>query len=240
MCAHDSCEGNVMGVGIPITADLSTADFGLVILPRAGAAYYLKIFVVRLLAVDPHCCLFLPAFCRLRCPPTPSLLSASDTHTVCLPFAAGVREEGSPTCCPQLWASPGHSPAQTCLQSPSVPLSTPVQSPLTAPWFPLQIQERGYDTLYSYMMRKGSLGQALHSFSPKLRPIIYLAGHATACTLAFLISWLFFQSFVAHTALILLVSFAATWNGACYYFDYFAYRYVPSLGLEHKPQKKKE
>mmetsp|Transcript_41830 Transcript_41830/g.104919 ORF Transcript_41830/g.104919 Transcript_41830/m.104919 type:complete len:232 (-) Transcript_41830:319-1014(-) len=93
MCAHDSCEGNVMGVGIPITADLSTADFGLVILPRAGAAYYLKIFVVRLLAVDPHCCLFLPAFCRLRCPPTPSLLSASDTHTVCLPFAAGVREE---------------------------------------------------------------------------------------------------------------------------------------------------
>jgi len=103
-----------------------------------------------------------------------------------------------------------------------------------------KIQERGYDTLYSYMMRKGSLGQALHSFSPKLRPIIYLAGHATACTLAFLISWLFFQSFVAHTALILLVSFAATWNGACYYFDYFAYRYVPSLGLEHKPQKKKE
>lgn len=103
-----------------------------------------------------------------------------------------------------------------------------------------KIRERGYDTLYLYTLRKGGLGKVINNYRPELRPLIYLAGHAASCTATFLVSFLFFNSFYAHTALILAVSFAATWNGACYYFDYFSFRYVPSLGLAHKLQPSKE
>lgn len=54
------------------------------------------------------------------------------------------------------------------------------------------------------------------------------------CMVAFMLSWFFYRSFYAHCIFLAFVSLVATWNGSCFYFDYFAFRYVPSLGLEHK------
>mmetsp|Transcript_11366 Transcript_11366/g.32272 ORF Transcript_11366/g.32272 Transcript_11366/m.32272 type:complete len:397 (-) Transcript_11366:394-1584(-) len=102
-----------------------------------------------------------------------------------------------------------------------------------------KIRERGYDTVYSYMVRKGGMGSFMSQFSPGMRPVIYLAGHCAGCIVAFMLSVVFWWSFYAHCLLLALVSLIACWNGACFYFDYFAFRYVPSLGLEHKVANKK-
>lgn len=61
---------------------------------------------------------------------------------------------------------------------------------------------------------------------------LHLALTAATCLLC-LVWW---HSCFAHTAFLMLVLAASAWNGAGYYFDYFAVRYRKALGLsESRP-----
>eukprot|EP00191_Tetraselmis_sp_GSL018_P021021 CAMPEP_0177578692 /NCGR_PEP_ID=MMETSP0419_2-20121207/496_1 /TAXON_ID=582737 /ORGANISM="Tetraselmis sp., Strain GSL018" /LENGTH=354 /DNA_ID=CAMNT_0019067177 /DNA_START=230 /DNA_END=1295 /DNA_ORIENTATION=- len=97
-----------------------------------------------------------------------------------------------------------------------------------------KIRERGYDTVYSYMMRKSGMGPLFEGLRPATRPAAYLSLHCACCFICFALSHVFWVSFWAHTVMLVAVSAAAVWNGSCFYFDYFAFRYAPSLGLEHR------
>lgn len=75
--------------------------------------------------------------------------------------------------------------------------------------------------------------------APKsLQPIAYLSLHAILCWAAMLLTYIWWHSYACHITILLAMLLWSTWNGANFYFEVFAHRYVRSIGLELKPVKK--
>eukprot|EP01025_Chloroclados_australasicus_P042845 TRINITY_DN4557_c0_g1_i11.p1 TRINITY_DN4557_c0_g1~~TRINITY_DN4557_c0_g1_i11.p1 ORF type:complete len:400 (+),score=20.55 TRINITY_DN4557_c0_g1_i11:114-1202(+) len=104
-----------------------------------------------------------------------------------------------------------------------------------------KIQQRGYDTVYHWMLQneKHPMSKVVLKYKQQLQPIVYLGIHGLLCWVSFLLTYVFYHSYWAHTIFLVLLSLSATWNGANYYFEVFAHRYIVGLGLDLKPSKKR-
>ncbi|KAL4422696.1 hypothetical protein ABPG75_008893 [Micractinium tetrahymenae] len=90
-----------------------------------------------------------------------------------------------------------------------------------------RIQKRGYQNMFTAMVtrpsaRKSTLAKLVLSAPPPVQPLFYLCIHTFASWLSLLPTKLWFDSFWAHTAIIILVMLVAAWNGASFYFRVFA------------------
>jgi len=102
-----------------------------------------------------------------------------------------------------------------------------------------KIQERGYETLYQFATAndRSLFGRVVLRAPKRLQPVAYMAMHMVLVTLTFLLSMLFWASFRAHTAfLIFILSFSA-YNGASFYFEVFAHRYIDDVGLTRRERR---
>jgi hypothetical protein len=96
-----------------------------------------------------------------------------------------------------------------------------------------RISERKYETLYSYATsRRGVFASVVSWFPHRWQPLAYLSLHCalTATVMAFNVLW--WANKRANTAIVMAALVLATWNGASFYFNIFAKRYVASLGLD--------
>ncbi|KAI3430418.1 hypothetical protein D9Q98_005013 [Chlorella vulgaris] len=90
-----------------------------------------------------------------------------------------------------------------------------------------RIQERGYQNMFTAMVmrpsaRKSPLARLVLSAPESLRPLMYLGLHTTASWLSLLPTKLWYDNFIAHTAILSCILLWATWNGASFYFRVFA------------------
>mmetsp|Transcript_9932 Transcript_9932/g.29823 ORF Transcript_9932/g.29823 Transcript_9932/m.29823 type:complete len:356 (+) Transcript_9932:110-1177(+) len=102
-----------------------------------------------------------------------------------------------------------------------------------------RIRDENYDTLYTLMTRNknGLVARVVFSVSKPFQPVVYMLAHASLCLLASISATLWWRSFWAHSAFIMVMLLGATWNGASFYFDHFSRKYAAKTGLD--PDKKK-
>jgi hypothetical protein len=65
--------------------------------------------------------------------------------------------------------------------------------------------------------------------SARAQPLVYMAWHMGLTTMTLVLTRLLWSFQGAHTLFLLFVLSVSAWNGACFYFEYFAKRYVSSL-----------
>lgn len=62
-----------------------------------------------------------------------------------------------------------------------------------------------------------------------LQPLMYMAGHAFWTFVSLLVTPIWWHSRVAHTAFVFLCLLVSFYNGASFYFEVFATRYIAEL-----------
>ena len=62
-----------------------------------------------------------------------------------------------------------------------------------------------------------------------MQPLVYMSLHIFLTMATFAVSKIWWSSYGAHTAFLLSCLVVSAWNGASYYFDVFAHRYVAGL-----------
>ena len=72
-----------------------------------------------------------------------------------------------------------------------------------------------------------------------VQPLAYMALHVTLTGATFAVCKIWWNYYHAHTIFLLVILTISAWNGASYYFEVFAHRYVDSVGLPSKSSKKK-
>lgn len=72
------------------------------------------------------------------------------------------------------------------------------------------------------------------SFSPQWQPVVYLAFHGMAASLSFLPVVACWNSFAAHTTLLLGLLSLSIWNGGTFYFKVFAKKYYGTARVKTK------
>ena len=104
-----------------------------------------------------------------------------------------------------------------------------------------RISERKYATLFNYVTsRKGIFAYVVLKFPRRLQPLAYLSLHCALTTAVMALNVFWWGHEIACTALIVAALALASWNGASFYFNVFARRYMASLGLEqHRPKHAK-
>ncbi|KAK9814724.1 hypothetical protein WJX72_010536 [[Myrmecia] bisecta] len=102
-----------------------------------------------------------------------------------------------------------------------------------------KVQEEGYATLYALMTKNKNAAAAriVLKAPPALQPAVYMGMHLLLCWAAVLTTLIWWRSYWAHTIFLILCAAASAWNGATYYFDVFAHRYVSGVGIEPKVRK---
>ncbi|KAK9805607.1 hypothetical protein WJX72_007502 [[Myrmecia] bisecta] len=102
-----------------------------------------------------------------------------------------------------------------------------------------KIKARGYETLYNYSTSnpRSAITRVVHSVSQPLQPVVYMVLHITYTALTFALCKVWWNSYWAHTTFLLIILMWSAWNGASYYFEVFAHRYVAALGLPDKRHK---
>lgn len=73
-----------------------------------------------------------------------------------------------------------------------------------------------------------------------MQPLAYMALHVTLTGMTFAVCKVWWNFYMAHTIFLLAILCISAWNGASYYFEVFAHRYVQTVGLPAKPMKKKQ
>jgi formate-dependent nitrite reductase membrane component NrfD len=96
------------------------------------------------------------------------------------------------------------------------------------------IKERGYVTLFTYMMKnkKSLFARVVLSAPEKLQPVVYMGVHVVLVWIATLTAKFWWESKTAHTVFLILCASMSAWNGATYYFDIFSRKYMQQIGLQ--------
>ncbi|DBA97222.1 TPA: hypothetical protein ACH3X1_014972 [Trebouxia sp. C0004] len=104
------------------------------------------------------------------------------------------------------------------------------------------VKNKGYVTLFQYMTKnkKSLFARVVMSAPEVLQPVVYMGIHVVLCWLATMTAMIWWHSKTAHTLFLIFCASVSAWNGATYYFDIFARKYIQSLGIEPKPAKKVE
>lgn len=99
-----------------------------------------------------------------------------------------------------------------------------------------KIQKRGYETLYQFACQneKSLFGRVVLKAPKRLQPLVYMVMHMALVTLTFLLARLFWESFAAHTIFLLFILASSAYNGASFYFEVFAHRYLDQVGIPQK------
>lgn len=102
-----------------------------------------------------------------------------------------------------------------------------------------KIKERGYETLYQFATAndRSLFGRVVLHAPKRLQPIAYMAMHMVLVTLTFLLSIVFWLSFKAHTAFLIFILSYSAFNGASFYFEVFAHRYIDDVGLQRRERR---
>lgn len=79
----------------------------------------------------------------------------------------------------------------------------------------------------------------------RAQPLVYMSWHCGLTTMTLVLTKLWWTWKSAHTLFLLFVLAVSAWNGACFYFNYFARTYAASLskgipGSPSVPRGKKE
>lgn len=64
------------------------------------------------------------------------------------------------------------------------------------------------------------------------QPLVYMSLHIFLTMATFAVSKIWWSFYGAHTAFLLGCLAVSAWNGASYYFDVFAHRYIAGLDLQ--------
>lgn len=96
-----------------------------------------------------------------------------------------------------------------------------------------KIQKKGYETLFQYVTRsrKSVFGAVVLRFPEKYQPIAYMVLHQVLTLMTMLLTSMCWKYRAANRALLVLIFVMSAWNGASFYFDVFASRYLSQLGL---------
>ena len=70
-----------------------------------------------------------------------------------------------------------------------------------------------------------------------VQPAAYMALHVVCTALTFAVCKIWWNYYHAHCFFLMTILCISAWNGASYYFEVFAHRYVSSVGLPAKPAK---
>eukprot|EP00899_Mesostigma_viride_P008243 jgi/Mesvir1/1741/Mv21192-RA.1 len=100
-----------------------------------------------------------------------------------------------------------------------------------------KIRQRSYMTLYTFIIndQHGWLGRAVTAAGPKYSPLMYIAIHLALTAASCASTALWHASFAAHSGYLLGVIVWSAFNGANYYFEVFARRYIESLNAMLAP-----
>ena len=101
-----------------------------------------------------------------------------------------------------------------------------------------KIRERGYETLFGWVTtRKGLFATVVLRFPRPLQPLAYLSLHMVLTASAMTFNCIWWRSQWAGAALIVAAFILSAWNGATYYFEVFAHRYLAAVGVERRRSK---
>lgn len=99
-----------------------------------------------------------------------------------------------------------------------------------------RIEGRGRATMFSMMVpkdperaKRSALARVVLKSPANVQPIVYLACHAAAASVAFIPVKLFFDNFYLHTMVLAFCLGVSVWNGGNYYFKVFAKKYLKQL-----------
>ncbi|CAD7697091.1 unnamed protein product [Ostreobium quekettii] len=103
-----------------------------------------------------------------------------------------------------------------------------------------KIQEREYATLFKYMTsnKKSGFAKFILSFQRRWQPVVFLGFHLTFFVVALVFVVFCWRTYWVHTALIIALSCVSVWNGANFYFEVFATKYMKTV--ETRVAEKKE
>lgn len=82
--------------------------------------------------------------------------------------------------------------------------------------------------------------QCISQAACSLQPLAYMALHVTLTGATFAVCKVWWNYYHAHTVFLLAILCVSAWNGASYYFEVFAHRYVETVGLPTKPTRMKK
>ncbi len=71
-----------------------------------------------------------------------------------------------------------------------------------------------------------------------LQPLAYMGLHLTLTAATFAVAKIWWNSYHAHTLFLVFVLCMSSWNGASFYFDVFAHRYIAQLGIPPRTPKR--
>lgn len=99
-----------------------------------------------------------------------------------------------------------------------------------------KIQQRGYETLFAFTTanERSLFARAIRKAPKRWQPLAYMSIHLVCVILTLLLARCFWESFQAHTIFLLAILGVSVWNGAGFYFQIFARRYLESLEQDAK------
>ncbi|KAK9841696.1 hypothetical protein WJX74_010260 [Apatococcus lobatus] len=103
-----------------------------------------------------------------------------------------------------------------------------------------KIQKRGYETLFRYCTenRKSAVSKFVARYPTKYQPLAYMGLHLTLTAATFAVAKIWWNYYHAHTFFLVFVLSMSSWNGASFYFDVFAHRYLAQLGIPARTPKR--
>ena len=81
-----------------------------------------------------------------------------------------------------------------------------------------RIKERRYETLYTYQTRNPTspMSRTIARFPSKLSGLVYMGAHLLATTVALSTTWLWWQSYAAHSLALVAAVGVSAWHGASF------------------------
>ena len=101
-----------------------------------------------------------------------------------------------------------------------------------------KIQERNYETMFVYYLRKPGMNRLLSVFGVKFAPFVFMCCHVFFFLVSSVFAMMAYHSYYIHTFLMNMWILLSIWNGANFYMEYFSRKYEINLKrLEELEQK---
>jgi hypothetical protein len=87
------------------------------------------------------------------------------------------------------------------------------------------VKKHNFDSTYKYFKRKSWVQKLMNKIGPNIGPAIFLAFHFTYFLITLLYGIIQFHCHWFNLLCILWLLATSTWNGACFYMEYFCKQY---------------
>jgi len=92
-----------------------------------------------------------------------------------------------------------------------------------------RIQEKNYETMFVYYIRKPAIHKLLSTFGMRLAPIVFMCFHIFFFIASSIFAMIAYHNVYIHTLLMLMWILLSIWNGANFYMEYFSRKYETNL-----------